>query len=135
MKGITSPVSPTAMADPMTDTYGVFQTETSPFAEEHEVAFQTGAPARYRFGAFGFLGRVLDGCSLVALTMFMTLMAFTGSARADETLLASATSQHSAMLMLALLAMFAAMLAMVRRTWRQTTSTFSKAPRRSARVG
>ncbi|WP_375567963.1 hypothetical protein ABWH92_10045 [Ahrensia marina] len=110
----------------MTNTYSVFQTDTDLSARPK----QTSRPLR----AFGFLGRVLEGTGIVAITLFVAVLTLTSAARAD-TLLADVSSTGGPLITLAVLAVFAVMLAMVRQTWRQTAKGIANAPRRSHRIG
>ncbi|MEQ8658535.1 MAG: hypothetical protein RIC24_14635 [Hyphomicrobiales bacterium] len=109
----------------MTQTYSVFQTDTD----------LTAMPKTKRrpLRAFGFVGRVLEGTGIVAFTLFVALMTLTSAARAD-TLLANASNTSGPLITLAVLAVFAVMLALVRQTWRQTAKGIANAPRRSNRI-
>lgn len=110
----------------MTQTYSVFQTDTDITA--------TPKTKHRPLRAFGFIGRVLEGTGIVAFTLFVALMTLTSAARAD-TLLADVSSTSGPLITLAVLAVFAVMLAMVRQTWRQTAKGIANAPRRSHRIG
>lgn len=109
----------------MTERYSVFQKDDS------TADAATQRPLR----RFGFFGRLLDGTALVAVTLALVVTVFTTGARADEPMMAVATAEGSPLLMLAVLAVFAAMLAAVRRTWMQTARGIARAPRRNHRIG
>ncbi|MFK7792876.1 MAG: hypothetical protein AB8B88_09435 [Devosiaceae bacterium] len=109
----------------MTQTYSVFQSDI-------DLSEKTRNPRRLR--AFGFVGRVAEGVGIVVWTMIVSLVALTGTAQASA-VLADTTTNHSALVGLALLALMGGMLAMVRNTWRQTAKGIQNAPRRSNRIG
>lgn len=110
----------------MTQSYSVFQTEI----DQTFARGQLQRPLR----ALGFVGRVLEGTGIVAFTVFITIMTLTTAARADTWLADPATATGPGVTV-AILAVFGIMLAMVRRTWRQTTKVIQNAPRRSHRIG
>ncbi|MBV6658224.1 MAG: hypothetical protein KI785_10715 [Devosiaceae bacterium] len=99
------------------------------FQSEHE-----GQNSPRKLRRFGFMGRVLDGAGLVALGLTLAIIAFTSGARAQEPM-AAATADHNAVLMTAMLAMFAMMVMIVRQTWRKTTKRIETTNTRSHRVG
>ncbi len=109
----------------MTQSYSVFQTEIDPTSGH--------APQQRPFGALGFVGRVLEGAGLVAFMLFITIMTLTTAARAD-TWLADPATGTGPVVTIAVLTVFAVMLAMVRHMWRQTTKVIQTAPRRSHRI-
>lgn len=106
--------------------HSVFQTEIDMAA----TPAGRGNPLR----ALGFLGRVLEGAGILAMTLFLAILALTSAARAD-TMLADVSATSGPAIALALLVVFAVMLAMVRQTWRQTAKGIQQAPRRSHRIG
>lgn len=108
------------------DQYRVFQTEDDAHAPDGNHAA--------RQGRFGFLGRVVEGTSIVTVSLTAALVAMTTAARADEVLLASATEAKAGVLMLAVGALFAGMLVMLRHTWRQTSKGIAEAQRQSHRI-
>jgi formate hydrogenlyase subunit 3/multisubunit Na+/H+ antiporter MnhD subunit len=114
------------MALVMTTTYSVFQTDTDFTAAPK--------PKRRPLRAFGFAGRVVEGTGIVAFSLFVALLTLTTAARAD-TLLAEVNATTGPLVGVALIAIFAVMLAMVRQTWRQTAKGIENAPRRLHRVG
>lgn len=107
----------TALA--MTPTYSVFQTDTD----------LTAPPKRNRrpLRALGFLGRVLEGTGIVAISLFVAILTLTTAARAD-TFLADVNATTGPLVGVALIAIFVVMLAMVRQTWRQTAKGIENAP-------
>jgi formate hydrogenlyase subunit 3/multisubunit Na+/H+ antiporter MnhD subunit len=114
------------MALLMTTSYSVFQTDTDLTAAPK--------PKRRPLRAFGFIGRVIEGTGIVAFSLFVALLTLTTAARAD-TLLADVNTTTGPLVGIALIAVFAVMLAMVRQTWRQTAKGIANAPRRSHRIG
>ncbi len=114
------------MALVMTTTYSVFQTDTDLTAAPK--------PKRRPLRAFGFIGRVVEGTGIVAFSLFVAVLTLSTAARAD-TILADVNATTGPLVGVALIAIFAVMLAMVRQTWRQTAKGIQNAPRRLHRVG
>ena len=114
----------------MTDRYSIFQTDL----EIDTSSPETNTPAKRSM--FGFLGQVVEGTGIVALTLGLAIITLTTAARADSLFEAGANvaTPTGPLIGLTLLAVFAVMLAMVRKTWRQTTKAIETAPHRSFRI-
>ena len=106
--------------------YSVFQTEDDVLTPDVDQSAKQGR--------FGFLGRVVEGTGIVAVSLTVAILAMTTAARADEVLLARATELNTGAMMITLGIVFAGMLVAVRQTWRQTSKGIADAPRRSHRV-
>ena len=109
----------------MSNPYSVFQTESDPTP--------TAGTTCKGLRALGFFGRVLEGTGIIAVTLTLAALTLTSAARANA-LLADAASSTTPLIGIALLVVFAVMLAMVRQTWRQTAKGINSAPRRSHRI-
>lgn len=109
----------------MTNTYSVFQTEADLAA--------TSKPAS-RLRAFGFVGRVLEGASIIVWSLLVSVVALTSTAQASA-VLADTTANHPALVAAALIGITVFMLVMVRRTWRHTSKGIANAPRRLHQIG
>lgn len=117
---------------PSDDVYTVFQTETDVLGStETEVQ----ATPKRRLGTFGFFGRMLEGTGIVAFSLALAILTMTTGARAETTsMLSSATGDHGSLMMVIMVTVFAGMLALLGKTWRQTGKTIHAAPRRSYRI-
>lgn len=122
----------TLFAQPSNEVYSVFQTEAEPLSE---ISAHDDTPPTHKLGTLGFFGRMLEGTGIVAFSLAIAILTMTTGARAETTsMLSSATGDYSAATMVAMIAVFAIMLVMLRKTWRQTGKTIDQAPRRSHRI-
>lgn len=130
-----SPMSKTLntfFAQPSDEVYSVFQTEAQPLSE---VSAHDDMRPAHRLSTLGFFGRMLEGTGIVAFSLAIAILTMTTGARAETTsMLSSATGDYSTAALVAMIAVFAIMLAMLRKTWQQAGKTIDQAPRRSYRI-
>lgn len=119
-------------AQPSHEVYSVFQSEGDPLSETG--TRRDSSPSR-TLGAMGFFGRVLEGTGIVAFSLAITIVTMTTGAWAQtQSMLSSATGDYATATMVAMMAVFAIMLALLRKIWRQTGKTIDQAPRSSHRI-
>jgi hypothetical protein len=117
---------------PSDEVYSVFQTEAEPTGETGTLG-EPNTP--HKLAPLGFFGRMLEGTGIVAFALAVVILTMTTGARAQtQSMLSSATGDYAAATMVAMIAVFAIMLAMLRRTWRQTSRTIDQAPRSDHRI-
>lgn len=122
----------TIIAQPSDEVYSVFQSEADPLSE---TSASREASSQGKLGTLGFFGRMIEGVSIVALSLTVAFLTMTTGAQAETTsMLSSATGDYATATMVAVSAVFAIMLVMLRKTWRQTSKTIAQAPRRSHRI-
>lgn len=122
----------TLFALPSDEIYTVFQSEGDILDEANTHATRS---ADHRLGAMGFFGRVLEGTGIVAFSLAIAILTMTTGARAQsDSMLSSATGDYATATMVAMMAVFAVMLAMLRKTWRQTSRTIEQMPRGNHRI-
>lgn len=122
----------TLFAQPSNEVYSVFQTEADPMSETGTQGETT--PTR-KLGTLGFFGRMLEGTGIVAFSLAIAILTMTTGARAQsESVLSSATGDYATATMVGMVAVFAVMLLVLRKTWRQTSRTIDQAPRSDHRI-
>lgn len=112
--------------------YSVFQSEAD---LSSETSTRPESSPTHKLRSWGFFGRMLEGTGIVAFTLAIAILTMTTGARAETTsMLSSATGDYASATMVAMIAVFAFMLVMLRKTWRQTGKTIEQAPRCSHRI-
>lgn len=107
-----------------TERYSVFQSGTDRLEDVFQPETTRKAPKR--------IGKITNSVGVFGLSAVVGMIAMGGPAKAaDAAQMATLTGTHTGIIMVGVATLFACMLVMVRKTWRQTTTEISLAQRLS----